>query len=103
MYGSTVLFTVCSILIKKKTRVYTQKVYLYDRANYQEFSHDLQETDWNCIKKNADINIYAPNLTKKIIDLADKHIPNKKIKVRKSDLPWLTNNIKRSIQKKKRL
>ena len=87
---------------KIKTHVYTRKVYLYDRANYQEFSHDLQETDWKCIK-NADINIYASNLTKKIIDFADKHIPNKKIKVRKSDPPWLTNNIKRLIRKKKRV
>lgn len=62
---------------KIKTHVYTRKVYLYDRANYQEYAHDLQETDWNCIK-NDDINIYASNLTKKIIDFADKHIPNKK-------------------------
>ena len=35
--------------------------------------------------------------------LAAKHIPNKDIKVRKSDPVWLTNTIKRPMRKRKRL
>ncbi|MEW8547189.1 MAG: endonuclease/exonuclease/phosphatase family protein, partial [Candidatus Thiodiazotropha sp.] len=87
---------------KVQTPVYTRKIYLYDRGNYQSISDELSETDWNKIKNN-DIDIYANNLTEHILDLADKHIPNKTIKIRKSDPSWLTNNIKRLIRKKKRL
>ena len=53
--------------------------------------------------KNNDINIYAKNVTEKISTLATQHIPNKTIKVRKSDPPWLTNEIKIMIRKRKRL
>ena len=53
--------------------------------------------------KNDDINIYAKNVTEKISTLATQHIPNKTIKVRKSDPPWLTNEIKIMIRKRKRL
>lgn len=58
--------------------------------------------DWNKIKNN-DIDIYANNLTEHITNLANIHIPNKIIKIRKSYPSWLTNHIKRLIRKKKRL
>ena len=47
-------------------------------------SEDLRETDWNKIKNN-DIDIYANNLTEHITNLANIHIPNKIIKIQKSD------------------
>ena len=64
-------------------------------------SEDLRETDWNKIKNN-DIDLYANNLTEHITKLASIHIPNKIIKIRKSDPSWLTNHIKRLIRKKKK-
>ena len=53
--------------------------------------------------KNDDINIYAQNITDKIITAAKRHVPNKNIKVRQSDPPWLNNTIKKIIRKRKRL
>ena len=53
--------------------------------------------------KENDIDIYANNVTNRIIELARKHIPNKNIKVRKSDPPWLNNIIKKLTRKRKRL
>lgn len=87
---------------KIKTPVYRRKVYLYDRGDYQAFAADLRQTDWNIIKSD-DIDVYAENFSDTITNLANKHIPNKIIKVRNSDPGWLTNNIKRLIRKKKRL
>ena len=49
---------------KIKTHVYTRKDYLYDRANYQEISHDLQETDWKCIKMYKKSQMKYVNLGK---------------------------------------
>ena len=87
---------------KPKTPIYQRKIYLYDRGNYDAFSNDLVQTDWVALKSN-NIDTYAINVTEKIQTLADKHIPNKSIKVRKSDPPWLNTNIKRLLRKKKRL
>ena len=58
--------------------------------------------DWNSLK-TGDIDKYAENITDCITTLAAKHIPNKDIKVRKSDPVWLTNTIKRLMCKRKRL
>lgn len=83
------------------TPVYTRHVWLYDRGDYQSFSRDLDNTDWSSLK-NDDLDTYTNNITECITKLATKHIPNKDIKVRKSDPPWLTTNIKRLMRKRKR-
>ena len=75
---------------------------MYDRGDYQSFFRDVIDTNWNILKDN-DIDIYANNVTNRIIELARKHIPNKNIKVRKSDPPWLNNIIKKLMRKRKRL
>ena len=87
---------------KTKTPIYTRKIFLYNRGNYGAFKDDLQRTDWDFLK-DGNVDIYASNFTDKILELTNKHIPNKTIKVRQSDPTWLTNEIKQLIRKKKRL
>ena len=87
---------------KPLTPLYQRKIYLFDRGNYQTISNELAQTDWQSLKCDI-VGIYAENITERITALTDKHIPNKSIKVRKSDPPWLTTNIKRLLRKKKRL
>ena len=43
------------------------------------------------------------NIIDRITALAKQHIPNKTIKIRQSDPPWLTCEIKKIIRKRKRL
>ena len=78
-----------------KNPIYTRKVFLYNRGKYQAFKKELQSTDWNSLKHD--------NVTDKVLELTNKHMPNKMIKVRQSDPSWLNNNIKRLLRKKKRL
>ena len=73
---------------------------MYDRGDYMSFSRDLDNTDWNSLR-NDDMDTYTNN-TEHITKLANKHIPNKELKVRKSDPSWLTTNIKRLMRKRKR-
>ena len=82
--------------------IYTRHVRLYDRGDYMSFSRDLDNTDWNSLR-NDDMDTCTNNITEHITKLANKHIPNKEIKVRKSDPSWLTTNIKRLMRKRKRL
>ncbi|MEW8546861.1 MAG: endonuclease/exonuclease/phosphatase family protein, partial [Candidatus Thiodiazotropha sp.] len=84
------------------TPVYTRHIWLYDKGDYQSFTRDLNNTDWKSLK-NEDVDTYATNISECIIKYATKHIPNKNIKVRKSDPDWLTNDIKRLMRKRKRL
>ena len=64
------------------------------------FWRDLDNTDWNSLR-NDDMDTYTNN-TEHITKLANKHIPNKELKVCKSDPSWLTTNIKRLMRKRKR-
>ena len=87
---------------KSDTPTYERHIYLYDKGDYVTFSRELAETNWDALK-NDDIDAYAINITERITDLANKYIPNKTLKIRSSDPPWLTNGIKRLMRKRKRL
>ena len=75
---------------------------MYDKGDCVTFSRELAETYLDALK-NDDIDTYASNIMERITDLANKHIPNKTVKIHSSDLPWLTNSIKRLMRKRKRL
>ena len=62
----------------------------------------MQRTDWDFLK-DGNVDIYASNFTDMILELTNKHIPNKTTKVRQSDPTWLTNEIKQLIRKKETL
>ena len=87
---------------KNLAPAFYRHIMLFDRGDYQSLSRDIRETDWESLKSN-DIDIYASNITNRISELADKHIPNKKVKIRQSDPSWLTNEAKKIIRKRKRL
>ena len=48
-------------------------IWLYDREDYQPFSRDINETNWELLKNN-DIDIYAKTVTDQISELAKKNI-----------------------------
>ena len=77
-------------------------IMFFDRGDYQYLSRDIRETDWESLKSN-DIDIYASNTTNRMSELADKHIPNKEVKIRHSDPFWLMNGANQLIRKRKRL
>ena len=69
---------------------------LFDRGDYQSLSRDIRKSDRESLKSN-DIDIYTSNITNRISELADKHIPNKKVKIRQSDPSWSMNEAKQLI------
>ena len=83
---------------KKVAPAFYRYIMLFDRDDYQSLSRDIREADWESLKSN-DIDIYASNITNRISKLADKHIPNKKVKIRQSDPSWLTNTLETTKKK----
>ena len=86
---------------RKSSSTFTRHIWLYDRGDYDSFAREITNTDWNNLKDD-DIDTYANNITNCIIGKATKHIPNKSIKIRQSDPPWLTNTIRKHMRKRKR-
>ena len=54
----------------------------------------MSDTNWD-LHKSENVDIYADNLTKTILNIASICIPNKNVCIRLRDLPWLNNNIKK--------
>ena len=57
--------------------------------------------NWGSLQ-NDDINMYASNLNETITSIASQCIPNKHVRIRPLDPPWLSSTLKRQIRKRKR-
>ncbi|XP_045206258.1 uncharacterized protein LOC123558446 [Mercenaria mercenaria] len=87
---------------KPKRHCFDRLIWEYDRGDYDSLRDAVKNHPWdNYI--DVDINTYANKVITTISDLAKQNIPNKTIKVRPLDVPWMTNDIRRNIRKRKRL
>ena len=65
--------------VKPVSPIYERKIYSFDRGDYQSFTNDIYDTDWNLLKSDS-INKYAENVTNTVTSLANIHIPNKMLR-----------------------
>ena len=86
---------------KPKFISFTRHIWQYDQGNYELLHNKAALFDWDHIKDN-DINIYANNINTTVISLAKECIPNRCIKIKPSEPPWINSTIKRNIRKRKR-
>ena len=86
---------------KPKSKSFTRHIWKYDQGDYNLLRNKAASTDWVSLEDN-DINTNAKNVTDYIQSISKLCIPNKNIKVRPSDPPWITTFIKRYIRKRKR-
>ena len=84
-----------------KLKSYTRLIWYYEQGNYDLLRSKVAAVDWDSLH-DQDIDTYAQNITTHIISLAKDCIPNKTIRIRPSDPPWLTSYLKQYIRKRKR-
>lgn len=86
---------------KPKLKSYTRQIWTYDRGDYQLLRARAAATDWDALR-NDDLDTYTCNISSCILSIAKECIPNKIIRIKPSDPPWLTSRIKCFIRKRKR-
>ena len=87
--------------VKPKTKSFLRHIYSYDKGNFDLLREKDSLFDWNSLH-DENIDIYARKVETKIISLSRECIPNKNIKVRPYEPPWLTTFLKRKIRQRKR-
>ena len=87
---------------KPKTKVIERNIWLYDQGNYEVLREKAVRTNWIDLRHD-DINVHASNITEHILEIPKQCIPNRIIKIKPSDPPWITTAIKRLSRKRKRL
>ena len=63
--------------------------------------NEIAHTDWKTLT-SQDIDTFAQNMTEIVISLSKACIPNKSIRIRPSDPPWLITNTRKHIRRRKR-
>ena len=86
---------------KPKPKSYTRQIWNYGQGDFQLLRAKAVEIDWKALR-HENIDIYATNITNHILNIAKECVPNKVIRVKPTDPPWLTSHIKSYIRKRKR-
>jgi hypothetical protein len=79
-------------------RTMTREVWHYNNGDYQSFNSDITDIDWNDILVENDINLSTEQLTEKILQLAEQHIPKRTVHSRTKDKLWFNGRIKKLIR-----
>ena len=87
---------------KPKAKSFERHIWLYNQGNYDLLCEKALITDWETFKRPY-IDLFAERITNHIKEISNECIPNKIVRVKPSNLPWLTANIKKLIRKRKRL
>ena len=80
---------------------FKRQIWKYQEGDYELLKHMISNTDWETLR-NDDIDIYAVNVTDHILNLTKECIPNKTVKIRQSDPPWMHNNLRKLMRQRKR-
>ena len=73
----------------------------YEHGDFNLLRRKAASVDWASLQDD-DINVYANNINKSINTLASECIPNRHVRIKPSDPPWITSTIKYYIRKRKR-
>ena len=74
-------------------------IWRYRNADFRMACHMIDETDWDSLLPEEDIDVAASNWHRKFMDIISTCIPQQTVKSRKN-VPWLTKNIIRHMRKR---
>lgn len=88
---------------KIHTPSFKRQIWLYDRGDYNKFRDKLRNIPWvsTLNKPNLEESVDAFNHV--IFSTARECIPHKYVTIRQSDPPWMCNNVRKLIRKRRRL
>ena len=78
---------------KPKSKAFVRHIWSYENGNYELLREKASAFDWQSLE-NDDLDIYANNINSCILSLAAECIPNKHVRIKPLDPPWLTATIK---------
>ena len=87
---------------KPHCKSFLRHVWLYDQGDYCLLRQKISTTDWDALY-DGDIHQHAANIINTTIAHAKSCIPNRIVRIRPFEPPWLTPLLKQNIRKRRRL
>ena len=96
--------TFCKINLKiEYPPPYTRLVWDYEKADKNAINRSIEQFDWNRSFYNLDVHEQVCLLNSTLLNIFSNFIPNKYITINDKDPPWMNDQIKTKISKKKQL
>ena len=86
---------------KHRCKSFTRHIWNYDQGDYNRMREKASAIPWEDLQHD-DINVYADNILSTIDTIARECIPNRNVRIKVTDPPWITSTIKSLIRKRKR-
>ena len=74
----------------------------YKHYSKEAFLADLRNVDWNSVDEIPDINTAVNYWNKLFSDVAERHAPTKRTRIKGCHVPWMTSELKTSMQERDR-
>ena len=81
----------------------SREVWDYNKAEKESIQKSLKICNWARLSINLTINEIVELLSNTLINIFKNYIPNKKIKFKHGEAPWINKNIKSSLRNRSRL
>ena len=93
-----------SLTLKWKSNVQqvkqpSRRIWRYDSADFNRANQLIDQTDWDSILTDDDIDLATQNWTNKFMEIMHACIPQQTLRKR-SNVPWLNSNIVRHIRQR---
>ena len=83
--------------------VYIREVWDYNKANIENINKAISNFNWTKAFENLSVNEKVELLNETLLNIYRNYIPNKKIKSNYCQHPWMTDNIKKSLEERSKL
>ena len=87
--------------LKPHKKLIKRHVWKYKDGDYENLKEKFRNSDWESLV-NEDIDVYATNVTDHILQMSSECIPNKYANIRPSETPWMHNELRKLMRKRKR-
>ena len=86
---------------KPKPKTFMRHILSYEQGKYDLLRQKALSIDWSSLQDN-DVDVYAENINTAISSITSECIPNKQVRIKPLDPPWISPILKRYIRKRKR-
>ena len=86
---------------KVKSKTFERKIWKYENADYDLLREKASEIDWTEFEESG-VDEFNDDILNKINKVTEECIPNKIIKVKPFEPPWINTEVKRKIRYRKR-
>ena len=98
----------CCIFIEKMNgkqanSTFTRTLFNYSKLNLDKYLEELTAVDWNVIINSGTVDTAAESFTDNLLSIAKRCMPVKEVKIRENDAPWINDDIKKLIRKKRNI